>query len=69
MAKTTTQQDGAIRALMEQVKELTEKMANIEAQIFDSRWESVGKNFEVVDGNVKSLHERLLALERRLDDN
>lgn len=54
---------------MEQVKELTEKMANIEAQIFDSRWESVGKNFEVVDGNVKSLHERVLAIERRLDDH
>lgn len=61
-------QEGVIRALMEQVKDLTDDVAQMKSQLFDSRWEALGKNLEVIDGNIRGLHDRLIAVETRLNE-
>ena len=52
----------------ETVAGLSERVMHVEQalqSLMDERWSAAGKNFETINANILSLHDRLEELERR----
>ena len=53
--------------LGEVVAGLVEDMAIVKREFYDLRWQQVFDNFSQMNENIKLLHERLSAVEKKLD--